>query len=121
VTPPSAVPFVISYFTDDLAANRRFYGDVLGLRLDSELPETYFLCGTESVRLQILVVDPDRPGRREPSSGLVLVGVDSAAHQQEIAARAAAAGVASVDGGLVDPDGRIVIVRTVDPVRRFHD
>jgi hypothetical protein len=50
-----------------------------------------------------------------------MVGVDTAAQQQEIEARAAAAGVASIDGGFVDPDGRIVIVRTVDPGRRFHD
>jgi catechol 2,3-dioxygenase-like lactoylglutathione lyase family enzyme len=42
-SPP--VPFVISYFTRDIPANRRFYGQVLGLELHSDLEDVYFLCG----------------------------------------------------------------------------
>jgi catechol 2,3-dioxygenase-like lactoylglutathione lyase family enzyme len=114
------VPYVISYFTEDLAANRRFYGEVLGLELQSELADVYFLCGSDAVRLQILIRDPTRTGRRATSTGLVLIGVDTQDELDAIRARAEAAGVAEAVG-YADPDGRIVLLQVFNRRKPFHD
>lgn len=78
----SPSPYVVSYFTDDLDSSR-FYGEVVGLELHSDLPDVYFLAGTGGWRLQILRTAPDRPGRQTVSSGLVLIGVQT---KEELAA-----------------------------------
>jgi catechol 2,3-dioxygenase-like lactoylglutathione lyase family enzyme len=111
---------VITYFTDDLDANRRFYEEVVGLELHSELPDVYFLCGTGGWRLQILKIDPDRPGRQAVSSGLVLFGVETEDELTAFHARLQAAGCDEGDG-YRDPDGRIVMAQLFDPTHPFHD
>jgi catechol 2,3-dioxygenase-like lactoylglutathione lyase family enzyme len=118
VSEPS--PYVITYFTEDLDANRRFYGEVVGLELFSELPDVYFLCGTGAWRLQILRTDPDRPGRQAVSSGLVLFGLETQDELAAFHARLRAAGFKEKDG-YRDPDGRIVLAQLFDPTYPFHD
>jgi catechol 2,3-dioxygenase-like lactoylglutathione lyase family enzyme len=90
------VPFVISYFTCDLAANRRFYGEFLGLSLRSEpgLEDVFFLAGTEPVRLERAALGITE--RRDEEEG------------PNTAAR------------FRDPDGRMVVVQLFDPAHRFH-
>lgn len=116
----SPSPYVITYFTNDLEANRRFYGDLIGLPLHRDLPGVYFICGTGGWRLQILQTDPDRPGRQAVSSGLVLFGVET---EEELAAFHGRLRSACLheDDGYRDPDGRIVMVQRFDPARPFHD
>jgi catechol 2,3-dioxygenase-like lactoylglutathione lyase family enzyme len=116
----SPTPFVITYFTDDLEANRRFYGDVLGLPLHSDLPDVYFLCGSSGWRLQFLRTDADRPGRQSTSSGLILFGLESEEELAEFHARLRDAGLEE-DDGYRDPDGRIVMAQLFDPRHPFHD
>jgi catechol 2,3-dioxygenase-like lactoylglutathione lyase family enzyme len=113
-------PYVITYFTNDLEANRRFYGDVIGLPLHSDLADVYFLAGAGGWRLQILQVEPDRPGRDTVSSGLVLFGVQTEEELSALHARLQAAGLSEGDG-YRDPDGRIVMVKCFDPAYPFHD
>jgi catechol 2,3-dioxygenase-like lactoylglutathione lyase family enzyme len=117
---PSPSPYVVSYFTDDLDSNRRFYGEVIGLDLHSDLPDVYFLAGAGGWRLQILRTDADRPGRQTVSSGLVLIGVQTEEELASLHARLQAAGLDEADG-YRDPDGRIVMVRLFDPSYPFHD
>jgi catechol 2,3-dioxygenase-like lactoylglutathione lyase family enzyme len=52
----SPSPYVISYFTDDLASNRRFYGDVVGLPIHSDLPDIYFLAGAGGWKKTVIVI-----------------------------------------------------------------
>ena len=118
MTPPS--PYVITYFTNDLAANRHFYGDVVGLALHSDLPDVYFLCGAGGWGLQILRTEPDRPGRDEVSSGLILFGVETEAELEAFHARLRGAGLEEGDG-YRDPDGRIVMAQVFNPAHPFHD
>lgn len=117
MTAPS--PYVITYFTEDLAANRKFYGETVGLPLHSDLPDVYFLCGTGGWRLQLLRVD-DRPGRGEVSSGMVLFGFETEAALAGFHARMQAAGLIDEDG-YRDPDGRIVMAQVFDRQAPFHD
>lgn len=116
---PSASPYVITYFTDDLHANRRFYGEVVGLPLHTDLPDVYFLAGTGGWRLQLLRVD-ERPGRRKASSGMVLFGFETESELAAFHARMRAAGLEDEDG-YRDPDGRIVMAQLFDPESPFHD
>lgn len=113
-------PFVISYFTSDLAATRRFYRDVIGLPVNSELPDVYFLAGTGAWRLQFLQIDPNRPGRDTVSSGLVLFGVETDEELDACVDRLRSAGFAERDG-YRDPDGRIVMLQRYNPEHTFHD
>lgn len=113
-------PFVITYFTDDLAANREFYGGILGLPQQSELPDTYVLLGNGGWRLQILRIEPGRPGRETVSSGLVLIGVEDGDELAELHTRLRAHGLSESDG-YRDPDGRIVMLQLFDASRPFHD
>lgn len=116
--PPS--PFVISYFASDLAAARRFYEDVIGLPVNSDLPDVYFLAGAGPWRLQFLQVEPARPGRDTVSSGLVLLGLETPAELEALHARLRSQGLRE-DDGYRDPDGRIVIAQLYNPARSFHD
>lgn len=129
----SATPFVISYYTRDLQANRRFYGDFLGIPLQSHpgLEDAFFLCGTESVRMQILL-PPDGLGQAEESTstGLVLLGVQTSDELMAIRRRASDLGIPDHTDDqpelprvarFLDPDGRVVIVQLFDPSQRFHD
>lgn len=116
---PPASPYVITFFTADLDANRHFYGDVVGLSLHTELPGVYFLAGSGGWRLQLLQVD-DRPGRRQPSSGMVLFGFQTESELDAFHARMRAAGLEDEDG-YRDPDGRIVMGQLYDPGSPFHD
>src|SRR2546421_769264 len=113
-------PYVITYFTNDLEANRRFYGEVIGLPLHTDLPDVYFLAGSGGWRLQILRVDPDRPGRDRVSAGLVLFGVQTEEELADFHARLRAARLDEGDG-YRDPDGRIVMAQLFDPAFPFHD
>jgi catechol-2,3-dioxygenase len=114
---PSPSPYVISYFRDDLDSNRRFYEDVIGLDVCSELPGVYFLAGRQ---LQILRTDAGRPGRQTVSSGLVLVGVQTEDELAALRKRLQAAGLDEADG-YRDPDGRVVMVTLFDPSHPSHD
>lgn len=129
----SATPFVISYYTRDVQANRRFYGDFLGIPLHSHpgLEDAFFLCGTESVRMQILL-PPEGLGRAEEaiSTGLVLLGVQTNDELIAIRRRADELGIPDHTDDetqlppaarFLDPDGRVVIVQLFDPSQRFHD
>jgi catechol 2,3-dioxygenase-like lactoylglutathione lyase family enzyme len=129
------VPFVPSYFTDDVEANRAFYGGFLGLRLHTEpgLEAEFFLAGSEQVRIQILrgpAAFAEIGGAPVvPSSGLIMFGVESGEELDALRQRAAACGVQesvplSGDVGSVarflDPDGRLVIIQRFRPDARFH-
>jgi catechol 2,3-dioxygenase-like lactoylglutathione lyase family enzyme len=129
-----AVPFVISYLTDDVGANRRFYGEFLGLQLHTEpgLEDAFFLAGREGVRLQILRGPAAfaEIGREPvvPSSGMLILGVDTAADLEELRQRASEYGVeelaerrADRAASFLDPDGRLVTVQLFHRVHRFHD
>jgi catechol 2,3-dioxygenase-like lactoylglutathione lyase family enzyme len=116
----SPSPYVLTFFTEDLESNRRFYGDLIGLPIQSELPEVYFLAGTGAWRVQILHTDPDRPGRQKVSPGMVLFGVETEDELAALHARLRAAGLNEEDG-YRDPDGRIVMMQVFDPSDPFHD
>lgn len=129
--PPT--PFVISYYTLDLQANRRFYGEFLGIPLHSHpgLEDVFFLCGTEPVRMQILL-PPEGFGQGDQpaSSGSVLLGVETSDELTAIRRRAADLGIpehpddrqgAPPVARFLDPDGRMVIVQLFDRRHRFHD
>ena len=113
-------PYVITYFTNDLPANRRFYGDLIGLQLHSDMPDVYFLAGNGAWRLQFLQTDSAREGRETVSSGLVLFGVDTTEELHACQARLDEAGLSEGDG-YRDPDGRIVMLHVFDPAHPFHD
>lgn len=129
----SATPFVISYFTRDIDANRRFYGDFLGMHLHTEpgLEQVFFLCGHEDVRMQILLLPAELEQAAAPiSSGLVILGVATAEELSEVRRRAqrlripeqaARQGEAARVARFLDPDGRIIIVQLFNGSRRFHD
>lgn len=125
-------PFVITYFTHDLAANRRFYGDVLGLELHSERPDTYFLCGSDAARLQILAAGSQHgfAASDPPSSGLVTVGIDTPEELGRLRERLVAAGIdeelrqGEAGAQLTsysDPDGRSVVLQLFNRSKPFHD
>lgn len=116
----SPTPFVFTYFTDDVGANRKFYGEVLGFELRSEHPDLYFVCGSGRSRLQILRTD-DRPGRTTVSSGLVMLGFDSGAELAAFREGAIARGAAHDGEVFSDPDGRLVISQVFDRENPFHD
>ena len=132
MAPGEPTPFVITYFTHDLAANRRFYGDLLGLELHSEQPDTYFLCGSHPTRLQVLAAGPQHgfAASDPPSSGLVVVGVDTAEELGRLRDRLVAAGideeVRQCEAGAQlksysDPDGRSVVLQLFNRNKPFHD
>jgi len=118
VTPPS--PYVISYFTRDLAACRLFYEGLVGLAVHTEVPDVYFLCGAGPWRLQFPRIDPDRLGRDTVSSGLVLFGVETENEFADLQDRLRSA-TTVYDDGCRDPDGRVVMVQVFDPAAPFHD